>query len=123
DRMANKVITFLNEGNTYRYAPEFEELFPDEITNWLLLRDYNCDGRKDIFTGHALGIQVYTNVTTPGNHLTWEPFFFYSGPSNPKSPVILTQGFTSKINLQIQYDDLPAISDIDNDGDLDIMTV
>src|SRR5262245_49641511 len=48
DRMADKVLTFLNQDNTYHYAPAYESFFPTEITNWLLLRDHNCDGKKDI---------------------------------------------------------------------------
>src|SRR6478609_12065035 len=77
DRMANKVITFVNENNQYRYAPEFETLFPDGITNWLLLRDYNCDGKKDIFTGDIFGMKIYTNTTIAGGHLSWKQFLFF----------------------------------------------
>jgi hypothetical protein len=122
DRMANKVITFLRQDSQYHYAPEYENLFPAGVTNWLLLRDYNCDGKKDIFTGDILGIKVYTNVTR-GETLAWEQFFFTTGFPGSKSEVLLTQGFSSKINLQLQYDDLPAIVDADGDGDLDIFSM
>src|SRR5690606_10439751 len=47
-RMANKIITFVASDNRFVSAPEYEELFPDGIYNWVLLRDYNCDGKKDI---------------------------------------------------------------------------
>ncbi len=123
DRMANKVITFLNINNQYRYAPEYEMLFPSEITNWLLLRDYNCDGKKDIFTGDIFGMKVYTNTTEPGENLSWKPFLFYTSPGNPKSEALLTLGFSGKVNLQLQYDDLPALVDADGDGDLDIFNM
>ncbi|NJM26377.1 MAG: VCBS repeat-containing protein, partial [Bacteroidia bacterium] len=123
DRMANKVITYVNTNNQYLYAPEFEALFPGDITNWILLRDFNCDGRKDIFTGDVLGIKVYTNETQPGGTLTWKRFRFYVGPGLTKSDVLLTKGFSGKINLQLQFDDLPSIADIDGDGDLDILNV
>ena len=123
DRTADKVVTFLNQNNQYVYAPEYETLFPADITNWLLLRDANCDGKKDIFTGDILGIKVYTNVTEPGENLAWERFLFYSGFEGPKSQVLLTKGFSGKINLQLQFDDLPSIVDADGDGDLDIFNV
>ena len=125
DRMADKILTFINQDDKkYQYAPEFEEFFPDEITNWLLLRDYNCDGKKDIFTGDIFGIKVYTNISEPGALLQWKPFTFYSGfPGEPKRPPLLTKGFSGKINLQLQFDDLPSITDADGDGDLDIFNI
>lgn len=120
DRMANKVITFLRKENQYVFSPEYESLFP-ELSNWLLLRDFDCDGRKDIFTGNVLGIKVYRNVTPGGQPFQWEDFQFFNAGNNSVSPVLLTKGFSTKINLQLQFDDLPAIADMDNDGDLDIL--
>jgi hypothetical protein len=117
DRMAAKVITFLSENNSYRYAPEFEKLFPGDIANFLLLRDFDGDGRKDLFTGSVFGIRVFRNTST-SDKLQWAPFYFYSGSS--KSEVLLTKGLSGTINLQLQFDDLPAIGDADGDGDLDI---
>lgn len=122
DRMANKVITFLNSDKRYVSAPEYEDLFP-ELSNWLLLRDYNCDGRKDVFTGDVLGIRVYVNIAADGELPAWEQYLFTTGFPGPKSSVIQTQGFEYKVNLQLQNDDLPSISDIDGDGDLDILNV
>lgn len=123
DRMADKVITFLQKNKQYVYAPEYESAFPEGVTNWLLLRDYNCDGRKDIFTGDILGIKVYTNITT-GTTPAWKQVMFYAGAgSTSKSEVLLTKGFAGLINLQLQFDDLPAIEDADGDGDLDIFAI
>ena len=123
DRMANKLLTYVNVEDHYQYAPEYESLFPDGVTNWVLLRDYNCDGKKDIFTGDNLGIKVYTNKTLPNEDLAWDQFFFFTQPGENKSPVLLTKGFSGKVNLQLQFDDLPNIADVDGDGDLDIMNV
>jgi hypothetical protein len=123
DRTADRIITFLNEDNQYNYAPEYQNYFPSDITNWLLLRDFNCDGKKDIFTGHSLGIKVYINVTGPGEDLSWKHYVFRTGFGSGTSPVLLTKGFTAKINLQLQFDDLPAFIDADEDGDLDIFNV
>jgi hypothetical protein len=124
DRMGDKIVTFLRVSNNWQYAPEFEELFPEDITNWLLLRDFNCDGKKDIFTGDIFGINVFTNVTEPGGPLAWEQFTFYSGFPGPKSEALLTTGLSgNKINLQLQFDDLPSITDADGDGDLDIFNL
>lgn len=121
DRMGDLVLTFLQEEGEYVYAPEYEALFPPGITNWLLLRDFNGDGRKDIFTGDALGVKVYLNKTQPGQLLSWEPFLFFNGTS--RGPLLLTKKTTSKVPLQMSYDDLPSITDADGDGDLDIFVM
>lgn len=124
DRMANKIITLRAEGTRYVPAPEYESLFPEGVTNWLLLRDYNCDGRKDIFTGDAAGIKVYTNVST-SDHLQWEPYLFETGFEDSYSHVVLTENPATeiKVNVQLQYDDMPTVADIDGDGDLDILNI
>src|SRR5688572_3933952 len=58
DRMGNKPLPFLRANNQYVYAPEYESLFPTDLLNWVLLRDFNCDGKKDIFTGDIFGMKV-----------------------------------------------------------------
>ncbi len=113
DRTANKILTYLNVNQSYRYTPEFESMFPTEIDQWMLLRDFNCDGKKDIFTSDPFGMKAFVNVTAPGGPLRWRQF-------NGDFP-ILTIGFTGTINLQVNGTDIPAIDDIDGDGDLDIL--
>ncbi len=115
DRTINKVITFLNQNNQYIYSPDYESFFPAEVDQWLLLRDFNCDGKKDIFTSDPFGIAVFVNTTQVGKPVTWRPY-------NPGFP-LLTQGFTSNINLKVNASDIPAIDDVDGDGDLDILNV
>ncbi len=115
DRTANKLITFLNQNNQFVFAPEYEALFPAEVTQWILLRDFNCDGKKDIFSSDPFGIVVFVNTTRSGEKLTWRSF-------NPGFP-LLTKGFTGNINLKVNESDIPAIDDVDGDGDLDILNV
>lgn len=123
DRMANRVITFLNVDGKYVHAPEYEPFFPTDTEGFMLLRDYDCDGKKDLFTKGLLGIHVFRNISEPDQPPAWEKLTFYTGFNGPRSPVLLTKGFSGKINLQLQSDDLPAIVDMDGDGDLDIMNV
>ncbi|MCW5912754.1 MAG: T9SS type A sorting domain-containing protein [Cyclobacteriaceae bacterium] len=115
DRTSDKVLTYLNTGTRYVYAPEYESLFPKEITQWMLLRDLNCDGKKDLFTSDPFGMVAFVNTTQPGQPLSWRPY----DPGRP----ILTKGFTTNVNLQINASDIPVIDDIDGDGDLDILNV
>jgi hypothetical protein len=123
DRMAGKVITFLSVDGRYVSAPDYENFFPTDISNWLLLRDYNCDGRKDLFTGDLFGIKVSTNITPQGGPPQWRPYLFSTGHPGSKSTALQTEGSTSKVNLQLQADDVPSISDVDGDGDLDIFNI
>jgi FG-GAP-like repeat/Secretion system C-terminal sorting domain len=113
DRTANQVITFINQNKTYIFAPEYEVYFPSGLDQWILLRDFNCDGKKDIFTSDPFGMRAFVNVTQTGQHLAWREF-------NPGFP-ILTIGFNGSINLQVNGTDIPAIDDIDGDGDLDVL--
>jgi hypothetical protein len=118
DRMAQKVITFLNANSKYVYAPHYESFFPENLLNWMLLRDYNGDGKKDLFTGDLFGIRVFTNISS-GNTPEWKHFRFYVSPT-AFSDALLSQGLSGLVNVQLQFDDMPSISDVDGDGDLDI---
>jgi hypothetical protein len=120
DRTANKLLTYLSRDQVYTYTPEYEKLFPSDLSGFVLLRDFNGDGKKDIFTGSSLGIKVFENTTQGVAPLSWEQYLFGTS-SGGESSVLLTIGFSGKINLQLQFDDLPSIEDVDSDGDLDII--
>jgi len=114
----NKIRTFLNKGTVgttnYVHAPQYEDQFPP-VYGWVLFRDYNCDGKNDLYTYYPTGsgISLYKNVSTPGN-LAFVQVTKSLRSYNPATMV------TS--NIYASVSDLPAIDDIDNDGDLDILT-
>ncbi|SEJ31407.1 Por secretion system C-terminal sorting domain-containing protein [Dyadobacter sp. SG02] len=117
DRTNSKVTTFLagpdpvNAGKkTFIHAPYYETLFP-QVDNWMVLADYNGDGLKDLFASTSLGIVVYQQVKT-GNVWSWKKV----------RDVLYTKGFSGNINMQVSGTDIPAITDIDDDGDLDLLT-
>ena len=117
DREGNRVLTFLNGGtqNTvdYTYAPQFESRFP-AMVHWVILADYNGDGKKDIFTYNGGGIKVYKNTTTTGN-LTFSLAVYPYLKSNPDDG-------SQPSNIFVSTQDLPAIADIDFDGDIDVLS-
>ncbi len=115
DRSAAKIFTYLNRNNKWEYHPEYEALFPTEVNQWMLLRDFNKDGKKDLFTSDPFGMIVFVNTTKPGENLSWRPY-------HPGFP-LLTEGFSGNINLKVNESDIPAIDDIDGDGDLDILNL
>ncbi len=111
DRHTGKVYTWLAVQEAgqwqYTYAPEYESVFPSELAYWVLLRDYNCDGLKDVFTNSPLGIRV-----------------FRQEPGEPLRFTQVTDGLryrNGRVNMQMNATDIPALTDIDGDGDLDIL--
>ncbi|NJN27409.1 MAG: VCBS repeat-containing protein [Cyclobacteriaceae bacterium] len=111
DRSANVYQVFGVEAGQLVPANPLASLLPELSPGWVLFADYNGDGLKDIFSNGDRGIVVFKNVSEAGNHATWQKV------ADP----LFTIGFSGKINLIANAADVPAISDIDNDGDLDIL--
>ncbi len=112
DRSNDVIRTYLYNPSTdeYTYSPEFEKDFPSDLKEFVILKDYNCDGRADIFTYNQAAFRVYKN--TSNQELSFEKVVDKIR-SNYGS-------FTS--NAYVLAGDIPAIVDVDNDGDIDILT-
>ena len=106
----NKILPFIfdNINNKYIYSPEYVDQFP-AMSDWTLLVDYNLDGKEDIFTSKDASIDVYTNNSD--NELSFE---FHK--------TLTSDAGFGPINLYVSSADIPAINDIDSDGDIDILT-
>ena len=112
DRGNDVIRTFLFDASTskYTYTPEYERLFPKGLDQFVLLKDYNCDGKADIFTYFQAAFTVYQNTST--TELSFEKV---------TDKIRSNYGaFTS--NAYVLAGDIPALVDVDNDGDLDILT-
>jgi hypothetical protein len=123
DRQTRRSYTYLNvanaagNGRQWQYAPEYQSLFPAGLSNWVQLRDYDCDGRPDIFTMGTISgsIRVYHNVAGAGGRplfqqTTDELEFFEPGPNG------------GLVNINTGGYNTPAIEDVNGDGRLDITT-
>lgn len=120
DRSGNKVLTFLHpngQGSNWIYSADYEFAFP-KMHSWALLADYNGDGKEDIFTAadayfHPQAIAVYKNITTgaiPKFQLVEAELTTDQNDTNlPEAPILCINS------------DISAITDIDGDGDLDIL--
>lgn len=115
DRTCNKVLTFLQKGGAgetdYVYAPAYEKNFPPGLHDWALLVDYDCDGLKDIFTYQVGGASVFRNV---GNAIDGNSF-------DMVNPILKTKIYGGTTYMYLSAQDIPAIVDVDGDGDMDIL--
>lgn len=119
DKVGNRIMPFINTNNTpgavsYKHDFEYVDLFPD-MRAWVLLRDFNCDGLVDIFTNNFNSIMVYENTSVDGV-LSFElrTEAIYSSYNYSGTPFNAPMYCLSV--------DIPSIVDLDEDGDLDIIT-
>ena len=115
DRDGSRLLAFERTEIGWEYRPKWVLGWP-ELVDWCLLRDFDCDGRPDIFTSHQNGIYVYRNITE--NPL--EPQF-----SPAATPLLASYDFgagADMLPVVCLGIDIPAILDHDGDGDIDIIT-
>ncbi|MVM31722.1 T9SS type A sorting domain-containing protein [Spirosoma sp. HMF4905] len=118
DRTTNKISTFLaidnptGSGIAWKYAPEYETAFPSVLYSWVLLVDYDGDGKKDLFTYGSGSVRVFHNESQAGQVV-------FKVAADP----LMTLGLSGlNIQLYVGGTDIPAITDYDDDGDIDIIT-
>ena len=115
DRIGNRKSTFLNDGtaglDAYSYHPEYIDKFPD-LHDWVRSADYDCDGDLDLFTYTNSAMGVWRNDYSSGTGLQ---FTLVSAQLNSWYGSFNTNIFVTQVNM-------PAIVDVDGDGDLDILT-
>jgi len=109
DKSGNKISPFINDNGNYIYAPKYRSAFP-KAHDWMLLADYNCDGKNDIYTYSSGGMAIYENTST--TNLSFSLI----------TSLVLSNYGSNNLNIYISPVDIPAIADIDYDGDLDILT-
>jgi hypothetical protein len=109
DRTSERVAVFVNEPTGYRYSATISSQIP-KFTHWMRFVDYDGDGKKDLFCAAPAGIQVFRN-TSNGGSISFESI------ANPLN----TEGFSGRVNLYVSNADIPAIADIDGDGDVDVL--
>ncbi|MEN9370070.1 MAG: hypothetical protein RI952_935 [Bacteroidota bacterium] len=117
DREGGKFSCFLNKGITgqiaYEYAPQYALKFPKKLTEWVLMVDYNGDGKEDIFTAIPGGVKIYKNTSTIQNGISFE---LVNGDVQADFGSFLTRLYSGPA-------DMPAILDVDDDGDVDILSM
>lgn len=107
DINSRQLQVFEKSGENFTLRPELSYFFPADISGFLVLADYDRDGKKDLFTSTPLGIKAYRNTST-GTQISWsvaQNFLRLEGANNIPAN-----------NL-----DTPLLQDVDGDGDLDLV--
>ncbi|MEI8280266.1 MAG: T9SS type A sorting domain-containing protein [Bacteroidota bacterium] len=116
------IKTFINTGTAgnprYAYAPRYEKNFPtvntiQDTVLYLILLDYNCDNIPDMFIRGMDGFDVSKGYYNASHELCFTHYksLWYNND----------QQSTGLIDAYCNVGDIPAIVDIDHDGDLDFL--
>lgn len=121
DRSGDKLVTLRNTGGAgtgrYELTRAFDAVWPfSQLHDWALFRDYDCDGKEDIFTYSLAGFSVFRNTST-SSELSFEQLVYRA-----ECDYVFTDGTSQRSNLYVSSDDLPGLTDVDGDGDLDVLT-
>ena len=116
DRSSNQIRLFEHkqDGTSpyYKFNPDGYQLFPSDLRYRLAAIDYNQDGKNDLFTYGIGGIKVYKNVGNSSVGLQWEL----------AKNLLYSDNWGTLLNLYVSSADIPAIVDVDLDGDIDVLT-
>jgi len=107
DINSRQLQVFEKKGGNFSLRPELAYFFPAEISGFLVLADFDRDGKKDLFTSTPLGIRAFRN-TSSGTQIAWT----------------LAQNFLrldGANNIPANNLDTPLLQDVDGDGDLDLV--
>jgi hypothetical protein len=111
----NRVIPMINKGvykkSSYVYAPEYVSKFPSDLDGWIKSFDYDNDGDMDLFTYYNASIRCYRNDINAGQGLKFTLVV----------PQLYTHYGTFPTNIYCSRVNMPALSDVDNDGDMDVL--
>lgn len=126
DKNGDVIIPMIKTGEIgsldYKYAPEYISKFP-KLQSWALLVDYNNDGIKDIFTSSSTlpncCVEVWKGNRDAQGDLYYEKVTFTGLPFRDILQFKLGGSYT---NIYVSAVDLPAIVDVDGDGDVDIVS-
>lgn len=117
DRTCHCFSTFLGTDTSWVFAPQYIADLPQVKEGFALFRDYNGDGLLDLFFKSTFSIGVYKNVSSFGEKIKLklvddniQSYNFYPPPLDSNGIEV------GKLNI-------PDISDLDADGDIDILAL
>ncbi len=125
DKTGNVILTFVNKGTggepKFEYDHNLASKFP-RLRDWAMMRDFDNDGAMDIFgqiTDSAnQGIAVWKGKWE-GNKLAFDRVLF---PQLTIDAIPISTGNGLFTQIFVSNQDIPGIYDMDDDGDIDILT-
>jgi len=122
---ADAAMIFLNDGSggtkAYSYTREYNSSLPD-MENWALVRDYDRDGVLDIYSNPSQGVsgaQLHRG-RFDNNKWIFDPIRV-GGPDRDQDLIYINDG-NGWTNVSVTFTDVPEIIDVDEDGDMDILS-
>ncbi len=123
DRRGDVARTYLHEGgigsSNYIHDEKYQIGLPP-LRNFIRVQDYNNDGVPDIFTGPASLSSASISVYTGQRDANGLRFSIYEVDWISNVLTVMTNG--APTNVYSNLDDIPAILDMDGDGDIDILS-
>jgi hypothetical protein len=116
DRSSDNIRVFVQETEAgqqvWKSIYNASQFFPTDLMYRATMIDFDSDGKSDIFTYSIGGLKVYRNIGNSTDGLQWELF----------QNIVYSDYNGFKTNLYVASSDIPAIVDVDFDGDIDILT-
>lgn len=136
DRATSRVLCFLSTTGGYQHSPQYEYKFP-YMRGWALMRDFNLDGKEDLWTV-PLNDRRYSfdTVTNPDPNsirilVQTTPVFGFKQIGQMVTDTGKSyKGFQGNvpptynpppIQISVNNIDVPSLEDMDGDGDIDIL--
>ncbi len=119
DRQGDVLRTYLRAPGSGNWIMDWSYLpFFPKMVDWVFVRDFDQDGVEDLFTSSSdygvPGISVYKGSYA---NETWS----FTLMSDRGKDYLQVPGGGDLTNLYASWDDIPAITDVDGDGDLDVL--
>ncbi len=125
DRRGDVSMMFEYSGNGlsngYSFTRDNKENIPSTLSSFAKMRDYNRDGLADIFAGPpSTAISLYEAYLEQDGEIKYR--LRRMGRTEEQAAVIYYEASSGTFNLPVPSSDIPDIIDVDNDGDLDILS-
>lgn len=112
EKMGQRLIPLVyhDASAQWKYHPEFRHVLPG-LRFFAMPVDWNQDGKMDVAAYRWDGLHIFINTTPAGQPVQFNP------------PLRCTSQYgIGSSGLFVPQDDIPGIADLDQDGDLDVLT-